>query len=150
MEALKVLDTDVFIDHFRGLAAATAYIQSLPVVQRATTDVTVMELYKGAANREQLSTIERFLTRNRVTCLPVSAAASQRAVTLLHAYGLAHGLGIPDALIAVITLEGDHTLVTSNLRHFRCIAGLRVLQAPYRRPQPDPTQEGSQHESQET
>ena len=27
MEALKVLDTVVFIDHFRGLAAATVYIQ---------------------------------------------------------------------------------------------------------------------------
>jgi len=50
MEALKVLDTDVFIDHFRGLAAATAYIQGLPVAQRATTDITIMELYQGAAN----------------------------------------------------------------------------------------------------
>jgi predicted nucleic acid-binding protein len=103
MDALKVLDTDVFIDHFRGLAAATAYIQSLPVVERATTDVTVMELYKGATNREQ-----------------------------------AHGLGIPDALIAARALEGDYTLVTSNLRHFRFIAGLRLEPAPYRRPQPDP------------
>jgi len=71
METLKVLDTDVFIDHFRGLAAATAYIQQLPVAQRATT---------------------------------------QRAVALLHDYGLAHGLGIPDALIAAIVLEGHYTL----------------------------------------
>ena len=47
METLRVLDTDVFIDHFRGLAAATAYILALPVVERATTDVTVMELYRG-------------------------------------------------------------------------------------------------------
>ena len=139
MDALKVLDTDVFIDHFRGLAAATAYIQSLPVVQRATTDVTVMELYKGAVNREQLTTIERFLVRNHVTRLPVVAATSQRAVALLHAYGLAHGLGIPDALIAAIALEGDHTLVTSNLRHFRFIAGLRLEPEPYRLPQPDPS-----------
>jgi predicted nucleic acid-binding protein len=138
MDALKVLDTDVFIDHFRGLAAATAYIQSLPVVQRATTDVTVMELYKGATNREQLTTIERFLVRNHVTRLPIEAATSHRAVALLHAHGLAHGLGIPDALIAAIALEGDYTLVTSNLRHFRFIAGLRLEPAPYRRPQPDP------------
>ena len=47
METLTVLDTDVFIDHFRGLAAATAYIQGLRGTQRATTDVTVMELYKA-------------------------------------------------------------------------------------------------------
>ena len=138
MDTLTVLDTAVFIDHFRGLAAATAYIQGLRVAQRATTDVTVMELYKGALNREQLTTSVRFLARNPVTRLPVSAAASQRAVTLLHDYGLAHGLGLPDALIAAVVLEGDHTLVTSNLRHFRFIAGLRLEQAPYRLPQPDP------------
>ena len=138
MDTLTVLDTDVFIDHFRGLAAATAYIQGLRVAQRATTDVTVMELHKGALNQEQLTTIVWLLERNHVTRLPVSAAASQRAVTLLHDYGLAHGLGIPDALIAAIVLEGDHTLVTSNLRHFRFIAGLRLEQAPYRLPQPDP------------
>ena len=65
-----------------------------------------------------------------MTRLPVSAAASQRAVTLLHAYGLTYGLGIPEALIAAIALQGDHTLVTSNLRHFRFIAGLRLEQAP--------------------
>ena len=50
---------------------------------------------------------------------------------------LATGLGLPDALIAAIALEGDHTLVTSNLRHFRFIAGLRLEQAPYRVPQSD-------------
>jgi predicted nucleic acid-binding protein len=137
MDTLTILDTDVFIDHFRGLAAATAYIQELGVAQRATTDVTVMELYKGAVNREQLMMIEGFLARNHVTRLPVSAAASQHAVSLLHDYSLAHGLGIPDALIAAIALEGDHTLVTSNVRHFRFIAGLRLESAPYRLPQSD-------------
>ncbi len=132
MEALKVLDTDVFIDHFRGLAAATAYIQGLPVAQRATTDITIMELYQGAANREQLETIERFLTRNHVMRLQLAAAVSQRAITLLHTYVLAHGLGIPDALIAALVLEGEYTLVTSNVRHFQFIADLRLEPAPYR------------------
>jgi predicted nucleic acid-binding protein len=132
MEALKVLDTDVFIDHFRGLAAATAYIQGLPVAQRATTDITIMELYQGAASREQLETIERFLTRNHVIRLQLAATTSQRAVTLLRTYVLAHGLGIPDALIAALVLEGEYTLVTSNVRHFQFIAGLRLESASYR------------------
>lgn len=138
MAALTLLDTDVFIDHFRGLAAATAYIAGLPVAQRATTDVTVMELYRGATNREQLTTITRFLARNQVTRVAVTTAASQRAVTLLEDYSLAHGLGIPDALIAAVALEGDHTVVTSNLRHFRFIPGLRLQPAPYRLPPPVP------------
>jgi predicted nucleic acid-binding protein len=104
MDTLTILDTDVLIDHFRGLAAATAYIQGLGVAQRATTDVTVMELYKGAMNREQLTLIVRFLAHNHIRRLPVSAAASQHAVSLLHDYSLAHGPGIPDALIAAIAL----------------------------------------------
>jgi predicted nucleic acid-binding protein len=91
-----------------------------------------MELYKGAVNREQLATIERFLTRNHVTRLWLSAAASQRAVTLLYTYVLAHGLSIPDALIAALVLEGDYTLVTNNVRHFQFIAGIRLEPAPYR------------------
>jgi hypothetical protein len=37
MDTLRVLDTDVFIDHFRGMAAATAYILALPGAERATT-----------------------------------------------------------------------------------------------------------------
>jgi predicted nucleic acid-binding protein len=101
MDPMMVVDTDVFIDHFRGQ-------------ETATTDITVMELYKGAANQQELATILRFLMLNRVTRLPVSTTASQRAVELMHQYGLAHGLGIPDALIAAITLEGAHTLVTDN------------------------------------
>ena len=127
---MMVLDTDVFIDHFRGQEAATAYIHSLPVEQRATTEITVMELYKGVANQQELATILQFLTQNRVTRLSVSTTASQRAVELGHQNGLAHGLGIPDALIAAIAMEGVHTLVTDNVRHFRFIPGLQVLRAP--------------------
>jgi predicted nucleic acid-binding protein len=129
---MMVLDTDVFIDHFRGQEAATAYIRHLPMAERATTDITLMELYKGAANRDELATILRFLTYNRIARLPVLASASQRAVDLVRQYGLAHGLGSPDALIAWITLEGSHTLVTDNVRHFRFITSLHVLRPPYR------------------
>jgi len=132
MDAMTVLDTDVFIDHFRGQAAATAYIQNLQAAQRATTDITVMELYKGAANRDDLAAIAQFLERNRFTILPVSTIASRHAVQLVYQHALAHGLGIPDALIAAIVLEGNHTFVTSNVRHFVFIERLRVVQAPYR------------------
>lgn len=54
MGPLTVLDTDVLVDHFRGLKDATSYIKSLRVGQRSTTDITVMELFKGAANQEEL------------------------------------------------------------------------------------------------
>jgi hypothetical protein len=43
MDPMMVLDTDVFIDHFRGLEAATTYIQNLPADHRATTDIAVAQ-----------------------------------------------------------------------------------------------------------
>jgi len=34
--------------------------------------------------------------------------------------------------LKVLGIEGEYTLVTSNVRHFRFIAGLRLEPAPYR------------------
>jgi hypothetical protein len=139
MGAMTVIDTDVLIDHFRGLETATAYLATLPVGQRLTTDVTVMELYKGAASRDDLATIERFLERNRFSILPVSTSASRHAVQIVKRYALSHGIGLPDALIAAIVLEADHTLVSGNVRYFTFIEGLHVIRPPYRQflPRPD-------------
>lgn len=132
MGPLTVLDTDVLVDHFRGVKEATSYIKSLPVGQRSTTDITVMELFKGAANQEELSLIDRFLNRNRFVVLPVTESASRQAVQILKRYALSHGLGIPDAVIAAVVLEADNTLVTGNIRHFDFIDHLRAIRPPYR------------------
>jgi predicted nucleic acid-binding protein len=40
-----ILDTDIFIDYFRGVSEAESYIENLPVDKRGTTDVTLMELF---------------------------------------------------------------------------------------------------------
>ncbi len=132
MGPLTVLDTDVLVDHFRGLKEATSYIESLRVGQRSTTDITVMELFKGAVNQEELSLIDRFLNRSRFVVLPVSESASRQAVQILKRYALSHGLGIPDALIAAIVLEADSALVTGNMRHFDFIDHLTAIRPPYR------------------
>lgn len=129
---MTILDTDVFIDHFRGVTAATAYIKSLPEGERATTDVTVMELSKGAANQDELSAIEQFIAHNHFYILPVTMVASRQAVQIVKRYALSQGISIPDALIAAIVLEANHTLVTGNVRHFEFIESLRVIKPPYR------------------
>ena len=91
-----------------------------------------MELFKGAANQEELSLIDRFLNRSRFVVLPVSESASRQAVQILKRYALSHGLGIPDALIAAIILEADSALVTGNMRHFDFIDHLIAIRPPYR------------------
>ncbi len=132
MESLIVVDTDVFIDHFRGVQLASDYLQSIPVNRRATTDINVMELFKGASNRREVDLVERFLTRNGFIWLPVTAIASRQAVELLKRYSLSQGLSVPDALIAGIVLELGASLITGNTRHFQFVPELAATKPPYR------------------
>jgi hypothetical protein len=91
-----------------------------------------LELYQGAQGARELRTIERFLTVNFPTVLPISTTASRLAVDLVRRYSLSHGLSLPDALIAAIVLSAKATLVSGNHRDFVYIRGLQVEAPPYR------------------
>lgn len=83
MAALTVLDTDVLIDHFRGVDEAATFIANLPLAERSITDVSYMELLCGAGNQRDLTQIDRFITHNFPHILPISAAVSRQARELL-------------------------------------------------------------------
>ncbi|MBC7341982.1 MAG: type II toxin-antitoxin system VapC family toxin [Clostridia bacterium] len=129
-----VLDTDIFIDYFRGLTQAGEYLRSLSLSENdcRCTDITVMELFRGAEGKRDLQRIKKFLRENGFASLPVTSPASRLAVELLEQYGLSHGLGIPDALIAGVVLSVGAKLITGNSRHFDFIPGLSVARPPYR------------------
>jgi predicted nucleic acid-binding protein len=61
MEQMEIiiLDADILIDYFRGVEVAKDYIEGIPVNERATTDITLMELFKGARNKEELENIDK-------------------------------------------------------------------------------------------
>ena len=67
-----ILDTDIFIDYFRGVAEAELYFKNLPANQRYTTDVTLMELFSGARDKRQLATIVRFIEENGFHIFPIT------------------------------------------------------------------------------
>ena len=48
-----ILDTDILIliDYFRGVEEAKDYIGGILINERATTDITLMELFKGTRNK---------------------------------------------------------------------------------------------------
>lgn len=62
MAQVTILDTDVLIDYFRGLSSARSYLVEIPAAGRVTTDVTRMELLKGARSKKELTSIERFIS----------------------------------------------------------------------------------------
>lgn len=127
--AAGLTDTDILIDAARGVAAAISFLNA----QRTASGLYVsiispMELVAGCSNKTELAQVQQFL--QRVTIVPISAAASQVAYQLMESFFLSHGLLIPDALIAATALEHRLMLHTKNVRHFQMIPRLRVLR-PY-------------------
>ena len=128
-----ILDTDIFIDYFRGVSEAERYIKNLPINQRGTTDVTLMELFSGARDKKHLADIVEFIETNFFCVFPVTASASKAATELVKQHTLSKGLRMPDALVAAIVISVDGTLLTGNKKHFEFIDNLKSEIPPYRK-----------------
>lgn len=86
----------------------------------------VMELIQDAQNTRQVREALRL-----VAPLPVvwpSAADCQRALTDFAAFHNTHGLGLLDALIGACAVGLSVGLCTFNIKHYRVIPGLLMVQ----------------------
>lgn len=128
---MKVLfDTNICIDHLRGLNQATEYLSQCQGMERWISALTIMELFAApqlsADQREKLSRLlEGF---NGIVDVDSDIAAS--AGEFLGKYRKPNGLNPIDALIASTALNIDAVLVTRNKKHFDFIPGL-IIECPY-------------------
>ncbi|QSJ17963.1 PIN domain-containing protein [Nostoc sp. UHCC 0702] len=126
---MYLLDTDVLIDIQRGHAPAITWFASLPELP-SVPGFVVMELIQDAQNKQQLRNALKL-----VTPLPIvwsTEADLTRALSDFTAYHLSHSLGLLDALIGACAVGRGATLCTFNIKHYRVIPGLVMLQ-PYTR-----------------
>jgi predicted nucleic acid-binding protein len=124
-----LLDTDVRIDVQRGHQPALAWFSSL-AAPPWVPGLVVMELIQDARNNQEVRRALRL-----VSPLPVvwpAEAHCTRALSDFSALHLSHGLGRLDSLIAATVIGHGATLCTFNVKHYRAINGLRMLQ-PYDR-----------------
>jgi predicted nucleic acid-binding protein len=124
-----LIDTTVLIDAARGDAAARTFLADQQSAGGPITSViSAMELARGCRNAQELAHAERLLR----SCVvhPVTTRSSRLARQLITRFALSHGLQIPDALIAAVTLERRLVLYTHNERDFRMIPSLAVV-VPY-------------------
>lgn len=87
-----------------------------------------MELIVGCRDKAEVQQTEKLLADYDV--LDVTSLISRKAYELIVRFSKSHGMAIPDALIAATALVKNAVLVTSNVRHFSMIDGLR-LEKPY-------------------
>jgi toxin FitB len=107
-----LMDTDVFVDHLRGVAELKTGRNRIhySVITRA-------ELFAG--NSASNLTV-RLLAPFRE--IPVDRAVAERAGRIRRETRIR----LPDALIAATALERNLTLTTRNTRDFEAVPGLRI------------------------
>lgn len=121
---MKLLDTSVAIDHLRGARPAVDLLSRvIEDEDAAASEVVRFELLAGVRD-DEIEALEQFFSA--LSWVPVDEAVTRTAGSLARRHRRAHG-GIDDAdyLIAATALVLDAELLTTNVRHFPMLAGLR-------------------------
>lgn len=119
-----LVDTDVLIWHLRGLPKATQRLDQLS--QLTISAITWLELLQGMRNRAELVAVQKSLALRQAERLDLTPTITARAIALMEALALSHGLQLGDALIAATALEHQLTVLTANTKHFSAIDGLAI------------------------
>ena len=122
---MKLLDTSVAVDHLRGMAAATALLDDAIRSGGAVlaSELVRFELLAGVRERE-LGVVETLFAA--LTWVPVDEQVARVAGLLARRYRRSHsGIDAADFVIAATALVLDADLLTTNVRHFPMLPGLR-------------------------
>jgi len=123
-------DTNTIIYFFRGVGRVASHFLAVPPGEISIPSIVVYELEAGIAQsnqpakrRAQLDELLSF-----VAVLPFDTASAKRAAAVegsLRASG--NQIGPKDVLIAGTALAHEATIVTHNVREFRRVRGLTVV-----------------------
>ncbi len=119
-----LVDTDVLIWHLRGYPQATQKLDSFSTL--TISAVTYMELLQGLRSKSEMNALQQSLAMRHTQRLPLTAAITERATSLMEGMVLSDGLKMGDALIAATALEYQLPILTGNVKHFSAIENLRV------------------------
>lgn len=127
---MKLIDTDVVIDHFHGHAQAMQFLADALAAGEtvAISVVTIAEILSGMRPGEDART-ESLLALFAVQ--DVIPAVARQAGTYLRHYRRTHRLELADALVAATAAHLGADLVTRNVKHYP-MNDIRVV-VPYER-----------------
>jgi len=124
-----IVDTTVVIDFLKRRAEAIAFLDDLQETgQLLTHPVVVAETLQGARNRREQRRIDAFFDRFQMVEIHVDDWPDSLA--RLRRYGLSHGVGWHDCLLAAAAHRLALPVATLNDRDFQCFGDFRVVR-PY-------------------
>jgi len=126
---LKLLDSNTIIDYLKGNASVIASLQAAKSSEIAIPAIVLYEIefgtLKSRAGAGRKKTVADLLMN--IEHIPFDADAARTAARIrfeLEAKGI--GMGPLDTLIAGIAVSRKAALITSNLREFSRVEGLRL------------------------
>lgn len=118
-------DTNILIEVYRGNLKIVDKLTHIGQINMAVSDVTCAELFFGARNKKELQAIRKDI--NGLTVLSIDSSISSIAVNLVEKYSISHKLALPDALIAATAIKYNVELYTLNIKDFKFIDGLKLI-----------------------
>ena len=114
---MKILDTDILLDHLQGNRAALDYLSAeLKAGETlAISVITLTELLSGLRYDEEprINQLLRFFF-----ILDINEAVGRKASEYLRQFRQSDRLDLGDALVAATTLFAGGTLITRNLKRY--------------------------------
>jgi predicted nucleic acid-binding protein len=123
-----IFDTGGFVWYLCGFEKARRFIENVPHERRALSSLTFMELLQGCRNQPEGRQVKAFISENISLVIHPDEIISRRAIALLEHHAFSHGLRVVDATIAASALETASSLATANVKHYRVIAALHLVQ----------------------
>lgn len=126
-----VCDTDVMIDYWdasckRHTATKHTLQTEIGLDNVVISAITKMELLMGAGNKTEEIKIRKKLLRFNTAL--INDDITTEALELFEIYRLSHGLSIPDCFIAAFAKVMQLELFTYNLRDYKFINNLSLLE----------------------
>jgi predicted nucleic acid-binding protein len=125
-----LLDTDIVIDILREHPPAEAWFKTVAPGVVGLPGYVVMELYQNVQSNREMREVDGLIAPLPILW-PLEADCSL-ALAEYRRLRLAHGIGILDSLIAATARSANAILCTFNVKHYRVLPWLNMLQ-PYRR-----------------
>lgn len=129
---MKLIDTDILIDHFHGHRAALDFLAGqLNGDEPLALSVVTLTEFTGGMRPGEESRTEQLLAL--FTLLDIDAAIARQAGDYLRRFRRSHRIDLGDALIAATAKTLRATVVTRNVKHYP-MADIEIL-TPYQRGQ---------------
>jgi len=121
---MVLCDTNIFIHAFNGNTDTINELQKIGLDNIVISAVTVMELYQGMGNKNELAQMKSRIRYYDV--IEIDSVISKLAVRFVEQFNLSHGLVIPDAIIGATAVVHQIEIFTYNLKDFRFMPDIQL------------------------